>query len=74
MDDKRGWSHARDYVEMQWLMLQQEKPKEYDIANGVHYSLLDLVAVTAKEIGMEAHWKEKAWTKKVTGKHLKAKN
>ena len=56
MDAKRDWGHARDYVEMQWLMLQQEKPEDFVIATGVQYSVRDFVNAAAKEIGMTIRW------------------
>ena len=52
MDALRDWGHARDYVEMQWLMLQQEKPDDFVIATGVQYSVRDFVQAAAKAIGM----------------------
>jgi GDPmannose 4,6-dehydratase len=52
----RDWGHARDYVEMQWLMLQQEKPEDYVIATGVQYSVRDFVDAAAKELGMTLKW------------------
>jgi GDPmannose 4,6-dehydratase len=52
LDSKRDWGHARDYVEMQWLMLQQEKPEDFVIATGVQYSVRDFVDAAAAEIGM----------------------
>ncbi|MGA9992951.1 MAG: GDP-mannose 4,6-dehydratase [Thiobacillaceae bacterium] len=59
LDAKRDWGHAKDYVEMQWLMLQQDKPEDFVIATGVQYSVRDFVAAAAKELGMEIHWKGK---------------
>ena len=56
MDAKRDWGHARDYVEMQWLMLQQDKPEDFVIATGVQYSVRDFVNAAAKELGMEIRW------------------
>jgi len=56
MDAKRDWGHAKDYVEMQWLMLQQEKPEDFVIATGVQYSVRDFVAAAAKELGMSIRW------------------
>jgi GDPmannose 4,6-dehydratase len=56
MDAKRDWGHARDYVEMQWLMLQQEKPEDFVIATGVQYSVRDFVNAAAKELGMQIRW------------------
>jgi GDPmannose 4,6-dehydratase len=52
----RDWGHARDYVEMQWLMLQQEKPEDYVIATGVQYSVRDFVDAAARELGLELRW------------------
>ena len=56
MDSLRDWGHARDYVEMQWLMLQQEVPEDFVIATGVQYSVRDFVNIAAKELGMEINW------------------
>jgi GDPmannose 4,6-dehydratase len=56
MDAKRDWGHARDYVEMQWLMLQQEKPEDFVIATGVQYSVREFVNAAAKEIGIAITW------------------
>lgn len=57
MDAKRDWGHARDYVEMQWLMLQQEKPEDFVIATGVQYSVRDFVNAAAKELQLNITWK-----------------
>jgi len=57
MNAKRDWGHAKDYVEMQWLMLQQEVPEDYCIATGVQYSVRDFVNAAAKELGITLHWK-----------------
>jgi len=56
MDAKRDWGHAKDYVEMQWLMLQQEKPEDFVIATGVQYSVRDFVNAAAQELGMQIRW------------------
>jgi len=56
LDAKRDWGHAKDYVEMQWLMLQQESPEDFVIATGVQYSVRDFVNAAAKELGMEIRW------------------
>lgn len=56
MDAKRDWGHAKDYVEMQWLMLQQETPEDFVIATGVQYSVRDFVNAAAQEIGMDISW------------------
>jgi GDPmannose 4,6-dehydratase len=52
----RDWGHARDYVEMQWLMLQQPSPEDYVIATGVQFSVRDFVNAAARELGMELRW------------------
>jgi GDPmannose 4,6-dehydratase len=56
MDAKRDWGHAKDYVEMQWLMLQQDEPEDFVIATGVQYSVRDFVNAAAKELGMSIRW------------------
>ena len=56
LDAKRDWGHARDYVEMQWLMLQQDAPEDFVIATGVQYSVRDFVDAAARELGMEIRW------------------
>lgn len=56
MDAKRDWGHARDYVEMQWLMLQQDKPEDFVIATGVQYSVRDFVDAAANELGIRIRW------------------
>jgi len=56
LDAKRDWGHARDYVEMQWLMLQQDQPEDFVIATGVQYSVRDFVNAAARELGMEIGW------------------
>jgi GDPmannose 4,6-dehydratase len=56
MDAKRDWGHAKDYVEMQWLMLQQEQAEDFVIATGVQYSVRDFVNAAARELGMEIRW------------------
>jgi GDPmannose 4,6-dehydratase len=56
LDSKRDWGHARDYIEMQWLMLQQEQAEDFVIATGVQYSVRDFVNAAAKEIGITLRW------------------
>ncbi len=56
LNAKRDWGHARDYVEMQWLMLQQEVPEDFVIATGVQYSVRDFINAAAKELGMVIRW------------------
>ena len=57
MDAKRDWGHARDYVEMQYLILQQDEPDDYVIATGVQYSVRDFVTMAAKKLGIDVSWK-----------------
>jgi GDPmannose 4,6-dehydratase len=56
LDAKRDWGHARDYVEMQWLMLQQETAQDYVIATGEQYSVRDFIHRCAAILGMELTW------------------
>lgn len=56
MDAKRDWGHSRDYVEMQWLMLQQEQPEDFVIATGKQASVRDFVNAAASEIGVTLAW------------------
>jgi GDPmannose 4,6-dehydratase len=53
---KRDWGHAKDYVEMQWMMLQQPKPEDFVIATGRQYSVRDFVNAAAKELGLKLTW------------------
>lgn len=69
LDAKRDWGHARDYIEMQWLMLQQEKPQDYVIATGVQYSVREFVKRCAAQLDLDLTWQgsgvdEKALDKK----------
>jgi GDPmannose 4,6-dehydratase len=57
MDAKRDWGHAKDYVEMQWLMLQQDKPDDYVIATGQQHSVREFVNLAALRLGMQINWK-----------------
>ena len=68
LDARRDWGHARDYVEMQWLMLQQDEPEDFVIATGVQYSVRDFVDAAAAEVGIAITWRgqgveEKGYTK-----------
>ena len=56
LDAKRDWGHAKDYVRMQWLMLQQDTPQDYVIATGVQYSVRDFVEQAAARIGVTIRW------------------
>jgi GDPmannose 4,6-dehydratase len=57
LDSKRDWGHAKDYVEMQWMMLQQDKPEDFVIATGVQYSVREFVEAAAAELGKTIIWK-----------------
>jgi len=56
LDAKRDWGHAKDYVEMQWLMLQQEEPDDFVIATGKQHSVRDFVDAAANELGITMKW------------------
>jgi GDPmannose 4,6-dehydratase len=56
LNSLRDWGHARDYVEMQWLMLQQEQPEDFVIATGVQYSVRDFVRTAASELGIKVRF------------------
>jgi GDPmannose 4,6-dehydratase len=60
LDARRDWGHARDYVEMMWLMLQQEEPEDYVIATGEQHSVREFVSLAAEELGMSISWKGSA--------------
>jgi len=59
LDAKRDWGHAKDYVQMQWLMLQQEKPDDFVIATGEQHSVRDFVNAAAAELGITLRWEGK---------------
>jgi GDPmannose 4,6-dehydratase len=72
LDALRDWGHAKDYVEMQWLMLQQEQPEDFVIATGVQYSVKQFVEMTVAELGIELAWsgvgvEESARVARITG-------
>ena len=56
MDAKRDWGHAKDYVEMQWRMLQQDEPDDFVIATGKQYSVREFVTVASAELGIRLRW------------------
>ena len=56
LDAKRDWGHAQDYVEMQWLMLQQDKPDDFVIATGQQYSVRDFVNIAYEYLGKSINW------------------
>ena len=57
LDARRDWGHAKDYVEMQWLMLQQEQPEDFVIATGVQHSVREFVDAAAKELSLPIKWR-----------------
>jgi GDPmannose 4,6-dehydratase len=72
MDALRDWGHAKDYVRMQWMMLQQETPEDFVIATGVQYSVRDFIRKSAAELGIALEFKgqgvdEKAVVSGITG-------
>jgi GDPmannose 4,6-dehydratase len=74
----RDWGHARDYVEMQWLMLQQETAEDFVIATGVQYSVRQFVEFAAGELGISLTWQgegehEQGVVSAITGKDAKCK-
>ena len=56
MNSLRDWGHAKDYVKMQWLMLQQDEPEDFCISTGVQYSVRDFVNAACKEVGIQVRW------------------
>ena len=71
LDSKRDWGHAKDYVEMQWMMLQSKTPDDYVIATGVQSTVRKFVELTCKKLGIEIEWvgkglQEKAIVKSIT--------
>ena len=59
LDSMRDWGHARDYVEAQWLMLQQSVPEDFVIATGVQHSVREFVVLAASALGMDIQWEGK---------------
>jgi GDPmannose 4,6-dehydratase len=59
MDALRDWGHARDYIEMQWLMLQQDKPEDFVIATGIQYSVRTFINKASSRLGIELSWEGK---------------
>jgi GDPmannose 4,6-dehydratase len=59
LNAKRDWGHAKDYVEAQWLMLQQDQPEDYVIASGEHHSVREFIELAAMELDMEINWEGK---------------
>lgn len=64
MDALRDWGHAKDYVEMQWLMLQQKQPEDFVIATGTQYSVRQFIEFSAEELGIKLEWQGKGTEEK----------
>ena len=64
LNAKRDWGHSKDYVRMQWLMLQQNKPEDFVIATGVQYTVRDFVNVVANELNITIEWHGKGINEK----------
>ena len=56
IDSLRDWGHAKDYVRMQWMMMQQEQPEDFVIATGVQYSVRQFIEMSAQQLGVEIRW------------------
>jgi GDPmannose 4,6-dehydratase len=72
IDSLRDWGHAKDYVRMQWMMLQQDHPEDFVIATGVQYSVREFIQWTAAELGITLRFEgtgvdEKAYVAAITG-------
>jgi GDPmannose 4,6-dehydratase len=72
LDSLRDWGHAKDYVRMQWMMLQQEQPEDFVIATGKQYSVREFIRWTAAEIGLTLRFEgagveEKGYVDAITG-------
>ena len=79
MDALRDWGHAKDYVRMQWMMLQQDKPEDFVISTGVQYSVRQFVEWSANELGIEIEFsgtgiEEKGIVKSIDGNNAPAVN
>jgi GDPmannose 4,6-dehydratase len=70
LDAKRDWGHARDYVEAQWLILQQKQPEDFVIATGQQFSVRDFVDAAAREIGIVLDWRGKGLRETATTRQV----
>ena len=59
LDAKRDWGHAQDYVEMQWLLMQQDRPDDFVIATGEQHSVREFVEIAGAKLGFQISWHEK---------------
>ena len=71
LDSLRDWGHAKDYIEAQWLMLQQDQPEDFVIATGVQYSVRQFVDAAAKELDIEIAWQGQGVEETGTDQHGK---
>ena len=67
LDARRDWGHARDYVEMQWLMLQQDAPRDYVIATGEQHTIREFIDRCAQELDMRIRWEGEGLQERGTG-------
>lgn len=74
MDALRDWGHAKDYVRMQWMMLQQEKPEDFVIATGVQYSVREFITWSAKELGITLRFEGKGVDEIAVVKSIEGEN
>jgi len=69
MDAKRDWGHAKDYVEMQWLMLQQAQPEDFAIATGKQFSVRQFVDIAASHVDLQMRWEGEGLDEKGYDQH-----
>ena len=72
LDSLRDWGHARDYIEMQWLMLQQERAEDYVIATGLQFSVRDFVTMAAACLDIHLHWEGSGLEEQAYDQHGKS--
>ena len=70
LDSLRDWGHAKDYVRMQWMMLQQDKPDDFVIATGVQHSVRDFIRMAAAELGVRLEFKGHGVEEKAVVEHI----
>jgi GDPmannose 4,6-dehydratase len=69
LEARRDWGHARDYVEMQWLMLQQAEPEDFVVATGQQHTIREFVTLAADELGIALRWAGKALDERAYDQH-----
>jgi len=74
MDALRDWGHAKDYVRMQWMMLQQDSPEDFVIATGVQYSVREFILKSATQLGLTLEFKGKGVDEKAVVVHINGNN